>query len=337
MTKTELAKRVGVTVAAITQYELAQSKPSVDVAARIALGLGLPLEFFEPGKPAPETDSTLAHFRSLRSTTQRERDQAIAFGHLAYEVLTAIEAHVDLPVARLPCLQLPEQLAPADVTNAARETRVVMKVPAGPIANVVRLLEAHGVLVLRLPEMSRRVDAFSHRYGERPAAFLSPTKADRARGRFDASHELGHLVMHHDADPGTRPVENQAHAFAAEFLMPAVEVEQDLPRKLDWEQLHEAKRRWGTSLKALLYRAHVLRIVTEHTYKRGMMQLAEWGDPEPGQLGPAESPTMIGAAVQLVSSVGIKLADLADQAGLPTSIVEVVVASGSDPRPVVRL
>ncbi|MFD0008790.1 ImmA/IrrE family metallo-endopeptidase [Streptomyces sp. NPDC127178] len=71
--------------------------------------------------------------------------------------------------------------------------------------------------------MSKRVDAFSHWYGNRPLVFRNPAKNDKARSRFDAAHEAGHLVMRLDAEPGSRIVENQAHDFAAEFLMPSAE------------------------------------------------------------------------------------------------------------------
>jgi Zn-dependent peptidase ImmA (M78 family) len=62
-----------------------------------------------------------------------------------------------------------------------------------------------------------KVDAFSTWVGARPAMVLSSDKADAARSRFDATDELGHLVMHHDVEPGRHIVEQQAHRFAAAF------------------------------------------------------------------------------------------------------------------------
>jgi len=50
---------------------------------------------------------------------------------------------------------------------------------------------------------------------------LASDKGDAAVSRFDAAHELGHLIMHHDAEPGDLYMERQADAFAAAFLMPA--------------------------------------------------------------------------------------------------------------------
>jgi Zn-dependent peptidase ImmA (M78 family) len=45
-----------------------------------------------------------------------------------------------------------------------------------------------------------------------------------------------------------------------------------LPRRLDWEILYNLKRRWGTSLKALVYRAHSVGVFRDTTYKRAMIR-----------------------------------------------------------------
>lgn len=256
--RTVLAAKIGVTPAAVTQYERGQSRPSVPVLAQLSLVLGVPADFFRHGRSVQAVPAGAAHFRSLRSTPAMARDQALAFAELALDVADVIEQYVDLPPVNLPELQVPAEPSPADIAIAAARTRQHFALPPGPVSHVVRLLEAHGVLVLRLPHVhvDPRVDAFSIQGTVRPLVLLSPLKNDKARSRFDAAHELGHLVVHHDAEPGSKLIENQAHGFAAEFLMPAEQVIEDLPRRLDWERLHVAKRRWGTSLRALVYRAH---------------------------------------------------------------------------------
>lgn len=328
--KNELASIVAVTPAALSQYELGQSRPSPAVLARLALALGLPIRFFIFGYPKPVTPSS-AHFRSLRATTLLERDQALAFGQLAWRLMTGIEKYIELPVPAIPHVALPDS---SDGPGAARRARESMGIVSGPVPHVVRLLESRGAVVMLLPAMSRRVDAFSHWYGCRPVVFLNPAKDDKARSRFDAAHELGHLVLHHDAEPGNRIVENQAHDFAAEFLLPREEITSELPRRLDWKQLLQAKRRWGVSLKALVYRAHKLGIFGESTYRTAMVTLAQWGDPEPGDLGPRESPVLLGKAMQLLTGIGVSLETLAKDTGLAADTVQQILqaADGSRPR-----
>lgn len=330
--KNELAKQVGLTPAAVSQYELGQSRPSAQVLAQLAMALGVPATFFAGGHPQPTMPSA-AHFRSLRATTQLQRDQALAFGKIAWQLVTTVERYVELPEVVLPRLALPSEPTRSDIAGIAREVRIAMNLPTGPIPHVTRLLEAHGVVVMELPPMSRRVDAFSHWYGNRPLVFRNPLKDDRPRSRFDAAHEAGHLIMHLDAEPGSRIIENQAHDFAAEFLMPAAEITEELPHRLDWEALYDLKRRWGTSLKALVYRAQALGVFRETTYKRAMTTLSQHGDPEPCDLGPREAPLLLEKAVQLCEDTGISFDELVARSGLPYELADQVYSTATMTRP----
>ncbi|UBU13996.1 helix-turn-helix domain-containing protein [Nonomuraea gerenzanensis] len=333
--KNELAREVGVTPAAITQYELGQAKPSPGVVSKLALALAMPADFFRIGHP--EEAISPAHFRSLRATTQLERDEVIAFGKLAMRFVSAIERYVDLPAVNLPREDLPHEPTKADVAAIAQSARRALGVESGPIPHVIRLLESYGVVVLQLPNASRRVDAFSHWHGSRATVFMNPLKNDKPRSRFDAAHEAGHLIMHRDLEPGSRIIENQAHDFAAEFLAPAEEIVQEFPRTLDWEHLAILKRRWGISLKALVYRAHSLGIFRDTTYRRAMITLSQWGDPEPFDIGSRETPVLMTKAMEVCRDIGISKEMLTETARLPSALVEQILAVGIDERPKINL
>ena len=49
---------------------------------------------------------------------------------------------------------------------------------------------------------------------------------------------------------GVKAVEDQAHQFAAAFLMPAKDIAHKLPKTVDWPTLFERKRTWQVSLAA---------------------------------------------------------------------------------------
>jgi Zn-dependent peptidase ImmA (M78 family) len=336
MRKNELARQIGVTAAAVSQYELGQARPSAAVLARLALALSMPVDFFAAGFPPPVTPGQ-AHFRSLRTTSQAERDQAEAFGEIAWRVVEVVERHLRLPRLRLPQLDLAEPAGADDVRVAATTARESYGLAAAPVPHMVRLLEASGVIVLALPDVSERVDAFSHWYGQRPFVFLNPAKDDKARSRMDAAHELGHLLMHHDAEPGSQLLERQATAFASEFLAPSAVLRDELPARLDFDRLHELKRRWGVSLKALVYRGHDLGVYREHTYRRGMGLLAQWGCPEPGDLGPRETPSLLGKAVELLDQQQVTIESLATGAALPQGLAHTVVAAATERLPALDL
>lgn len=304
--------------------------------ARLALALSMPVEFFAAGFPVPVTPGH-AHFRSLRTATQAERDQAAAFGEVAWRVVEVVERYLRLPELRLPHLDLAEPAGPEDVRAAAAAAREAFGLGAAPVAHMVRLLESYGVIVLALPDVSERVDAFSHWYGQRPFVFLNPAKDDKARSRMDAAHELGHLLMHHDAEPGSQLLEREAMAFASEFLAPSAVLRDKLPARLDFDRLHELKRRWGISLKALIYRGHEVGVYRDHTYRRGMSLLAQWGYPEPGDLGPREQPSLLGKAVELLDRQRVSSGSLATQTGLPPALAHAVIDAGTESVPTLRL
>lgn len=336
-TKATLAREVGVTPTAIAQFEKNISKPTQGVLAQVCLQLGLPREFFGAGRPLTLLPASGAHFRSLRSTSAASREQALAYGELCLDLVDLIGAYVDLPPVSLPELELPEELSDDDIAEAARLTREAWSIEPGPIPSVVQALEAHGVIALRLPaQTDAAVDAFSTHSGRRPLVFLSPTKDDKARSRFDAAHELGHLVLHPDTEPGSKLVEQEAHRFAAELLMPREEIFDDLPRRISWPAFHDLKRHWGVSLRALVFRAHSLGRLSEASYRRANQQLSVWGLPEPGPLGPAEPPQVLGMARQLISDSGYDFDDIMAAGRVAPEVAEAVMDAASTDRPKLR-
>lgn len=336
--RSALASDVGVSPAAITQFERGDSKPTKATAAQLALALGVPMDFFMLGRPIEQVPSTAAHFRSLRATPAISRDQALAFAEVSLAVIDMLEQYVDFPEVNVPLIPLSDAATPQEVANAASSTRAEYGVAAGPVPHMLRLIESHGIVALRLPlAVDQRVDAFSTAAGGRPLVLLSLAKADRARSRFDAAHELGHLVMHSNEEPGSKAIEGAAHQFAAEFLAPSEEIEQSIPRKIDWDALQIAKKEWGVSLKALAYRAHRLGIWSDGTYRRASQYLAMQGYPEPGSLGPPESPFVLGAAFDLVAESGVNLETLAAASRLSASTIFEIVQAGKEERPKLRI
>ncbi|GAA4397041.1 XRE family transcriptional regulator [Ornithinibacter aureus] len=332
MSKADLARAVDVTPTAVAQYEKG-TRPAQAVLAQICLVLGMPREFFGAGAPLALLPASAAHFRSLRSTSSKAREQVLAYGELSLRLVDLLGEYVELPVVNLPDLELPRDLSIPVIEEAAMQVRSLWGVPTGPLPSVVQLLEAHGVIVLRLPEKAdRRVDALSTWAGDRPLVFLNPGKGDRARSRFDAAHELGHLLLHPDTEPGSKVVEQQANAFAAELLMPRDEIVDQLPQRIDWPTFHELKRYWGVSLRALVYRAHRLGRLSNASYRRANQQLAQWGVPEPGSLGPSESPQLLGRAKVLLVDNGIDFDAVLAQGRLSVEMTHEVITAGTQDR-----
>jgi Zn-dependent peptidase ImmA (M78 family)/DNA-binding XRE family transcriptional regulator len=326
--KKELAERIEVSPASITQYEAGRTTPPPATVARIALACGLPAEFLTtPSSPCPRSTSK-PFFRSLRSTRQWERDEAEARATLVWQVAHEIEQRVNLPQLDFPDLYLSEADSPSAAAARANELRKLWGLPEGPIGNVARLLEAHGAVVARLSGRAARVDAFSQWMDGRPFVILWRNKDDTARSRFDGAHELAHLVLHPDPEPANKLLEDQAHAFASEFLMPRDQIVHELPRRAprraDLVDLVGTRERWGVSISALYYHARELGVITPEVHRRAMIRLSEMGHRvrEPGDLGPPEEPGLLGSALDLLGeSASWSVNHLARAVRLPANLV----------------
>jgi Zn-dependent peptidase ImmA (M78 family)/transcriptional regulator with XRE-family HTH domain len=290
--QTDLAAQVSVTAAALGQYESGTTRPSAEVLAELSRVLDVPAEFFA----LPVTETHDGFFRSTRRTPVAHRRHARALAHIAHDLAACDTAQSGLPAVSLPALPQPALDAPReDIEALAEDVRRAWSLPGGPAPNVVGLLEAHGIVVLRLPLDTADVDAFSLPFPDRPVIVLGTDKNDRARSRFDGSHELGHLVLHGERVWGMKEVENQAHAFAAAFLMPAADIYGELPRYADWPALFDLKRRWQVSLAALLMRARTLGRMSDSSYLTAVKALSArgWRRLEPVPLGLPEHPTRL--------------------------------------------
>ena len=96
--------------------------------------------------------------------------------------------------------------------------------------------------------------------GNTPFVFLNTNKTAE-HSRYDAAHELGHLVLHRHGSPQGIEAEKQANQFASAFLMPRGSVHPVAPRFPTFDILVSLKRRWGVSVAALAYRLHNLGLV----------------------------------------------------------------------------
>ncbi|MEW1759360.1 ImmA/IrrE family metallo-endopeptidase [Streptomyces cyaneofuscatus] len=142
---------------------------------------------------------------------------------------------------------------------------------------MVHLLEAHGVCVFSLSRDCQEVDAFS--FWDRGIPFvLLNTGKTAERGRFDAAHELGHLVLHGEEQvPHGPQAEGEAHRFAAALLMPAADVLAHAPRNPSTTWILQAKRRWKVAAMALAHRLHELNLTTEWQYRTHCVELSRMG------------------------------------------------------------
>ncbi len=344
LTQKELAQRVGVTSAAVSQFEKSLSRPTESTVLRLADALDFPIGFFATGdapSSRPDLDLDLldgnGHFRSLRSVTSAQRREALSVTHLVRDVTDALSRLVRLPERNVPSFPMAEDDNPARTELYAAQLREAWGVPPGPVEDVLRLMERNGIVAARHRIDNRTVHAFSAPFPDHPVVVLHQHGAKRDRDRFSASHEVAHLTMH---TPGktlaSKAVEDQAHRFAAAFLMPERDIRTELTNRADWPHLLTLKKRWGVSMSALLRRANTLGVMTDSTYTQAMrtMSTRGWRTEEPGEFGSPEAPAVLVQASQL-AAVGAQ--SLSEDTGWPVDLIKSVLSASTDARPELQL
>ncbi|MEW2498240.1 XRE family transcriptional regulator [Streptomyces nodosus] len=348
LTKKDVAEHLGVTPAAVGQYETGVSRPRPDLVPQMAKVLEVPTEFFIAGRPSQRLDSSMAHFRSLRSTPKAQRERALAFAEQVWELTYALERRVQLPPVDLPGFAggevHPGVALPSEPTAAAQELRREWGLGDGPVTHLVRRMEAHGIVVVLPAEAdaaAATVDAFSSR-SARPLVVLTRNRAnDVYRHRFTAAHELGHLVLHGDATGDSRQ-EREADAFAAEFLTPQASILPLLPHRMDLGHLAGLRRTWGVSVHSLVYRCRELGLISDATASRTYQRLRALDGqpgfaPEPVSGYPGEQPVLLSQAFDLaVQETGLGVRELAQELAWPLARVRELLGM-PDTRPVLRL
>ena len=326
MRKSDLAKAVDKSPTAVTGWESGAKRPSPPTVAQLALRLGVDPAFFTVAADEVVAPTSAPHFRSLRATTQRARDQALSYGQLAFGVASGLERHVEFPDVDVPSHPVEvDDLDGEGPEEAARLVRSEWGLGDGPLPHLLRLMENHGVLVVFSPSQTASVDAYSFDSARRPVVILNPLKRDYYRQRFDLAHELGHLVMHADAEPGGRIVEEQAHRFASELLMPEEQIAPVLPSAINasaWASLARLKEQWGVSQQALLFRARRLGVLGDVSYRNAMTTVSArgWRRNEPGQVKVLEQPSLLPRAVELLVAEGIDEQILASECRAPLEL-----------------
>ncbi|MDP2211852.1 MAG: XRE family transcriptional regulator [Candidatus Aquicultor sp.] len=318
MTKKALAEAVGVSDRILTEYEAGRKQPTSATLILLAEELKFPQAFFS--RPdADEFPLGAASFRALSTVTSRQRDQATAAGELAFSLADWIDDRFE----NLPKPDIP-RLRGIDPETAAEFVRREWGLGERSIRNVIHLLEARGVRVFSLAEECAEVDAYScwrkssNLKQKAPFVFLNTMKSAE-HSRMDAAHELGHLVLHwrHETPRG-REVEMEANAFASAFLMPQDSIKANAPRGGTLNQMIAAKRLWGVSVAALVYRMHKLGLLTDWQYRALYIELGKKGyrKNEPNEIE-RETSQVLAKVFNALRVDGISKADVARDLCLP--------------------
>jgi Zn-dependent peptidase ImmA (M78 family)/transcriptional regulator with XRE-family HTH domain len=277
MTLVRLSELTNVSTRTLSGYENNDGQPSAETRSRLAEVLNFPESFFS-AEELDELTPDAASFRALSKLTAGQRDAALSAGRIAIEINTWIHARFRLPEPDVPSLNLFHNVREAaNPESAAEVVRARWGLGNAPVPNMIHLLEAHGVHVFSLAQQCIEVDAFSLWWKGVPYIFLNTMKSAE-RSRFDAAHELGHLVLHgEDRIPHGREQEQEASHFAASFLMPKSSVLAQVPRQPSTRQIIAGKRIWKVAAMALTHRLYEIGLSSDWHYRNASIELGRLG------------------------------------------------------------
>ncbi|MCU1530101.1 MAG: hypothetical protein JWP75_3864 [Frondihabitans sp.] len=345
-TKQTIAQDVGVSPAAIGQYESGVTAPRPDVLEGLAHTLDVPVSFFAGGRPLAPLDSADVHFKSLRSTTVGQRNKALAYTEQVWELTHLLERWVQFPTVNLPVEEPAGRTTDrARLREAAAELRRRWGVPLDvPFPHLTRTAETNGIVVVFATFASddevKRIRAFSTNKLSRPIVVTPPDRVDDVFAhRFNLAHELGHFVLHEEEVHGDIEIEREADRFAGELLLPEKAMRNVLRSRVEWDYLTKLSQTWGVEIKALIYRSRELGFLSDVSARRAYQRLeamktAGLVKPAPTAQYEGEMPVLLRRAYDYAESEGADTATLAAELSWrPATVTRLL---GGDSRPKLR-
>jgi transcriptional regulator with XRE-family HTH domain len=209
MSRAELARAIDLSGQAIGHYETGERRPDMSVLLRLAQILSQPVSFFLKPSPSIEGQIGTRFFRAVGTRSNKKNYALDVRTKWLWELVCFVSGHINLPQPDFPGVAPATNEAgytPAEIEDIATATRRQWGLGDGPIANVIALFETHGIIVTRFELGSEEIDAFSCWIRRRPYILLGSEKCSCSRSRFDAAHELGHLLLHRHI--GQEEIEN---------------------------------------------------------------------------------------------------------------------------------
>lgn len=330
-----LSDIAGVSRQTMSQYERDQATPGPEVLSRISSTLNLPERFFM--LPLRETERGTIFYRSMAAATKGARTRAESRFAWLQDITDYLSEFVELPEADFPMLPLPTDpllISDNEIEEAAEALRVYWNLGDTPIANMVSLLENKGAIVARGALGAETLDSLSEFVPgqQRPFIVIGTDKGTASRWRFDAAHELGHIILHAHVSPSLlakadrfKLIENQAHRFAGAFLLPCASFGDDL-YGANLDNFKTLKLKWKMSISAMVMRARQCGMITEETERRLWINLSRrgWRKLEPyDDSTPPEEPRLLRSAIELILEEGGQTPDeILDRLALPASDLE---------------
>lgn len=290
LTMKALAEQANISRQMISSYESGKTIPTGKNILKLAQVLDFPSSFFS--REVEELTSDGMFFRSQSAATKRARDMQkmdLTFSNSIYNLL---KKYVEFPVVNLPQLYVDDykELTSEIIKDKATELREIWGIDNNsPIPNLIRIMEANGFIVTKSNMENPKIDAVSKWVLDRPFVIFTDNGESAVRRRFNAAHEIGHIILHSEIESiydlnatELKKIEKQANEFASYFLLPD-DAFLDSLVTINLEGFIQLKKYWLVSIGAMVMKTYNLGILNDnqYTYIQKKMSKNRWKKVEP--------------------------------------------------------
>jgi len=276
LSRADVARVLNITGTAIGYYENGERRPDMRTLLELSRVLQQPVTFFFKESLINPSMKKVRYFRSVGPKSNKINMALDVRTNWLWEfVQFLLDSGVRLPTPNIPFFEDVGHdggYTLNQIEYIAARTRRYWKMGDGPINNMVALLESNGVIVSRLAIGSEKIDAFSCWIDGRPYVLLGSDKSRAVRSRYDAAHELGHIILHRDIaqdDLESKAVrdriEDEANWFAGAFLLPRTSLFREF-YSTRANHLKGLKARWIVSMQAIAHRARDIGAIDDNQY-----------------------------------------------------------------------
>lgn len=279
MTIGDVANALGISNQSISQFENNKTEPKLENIFLLSNLLGFPREYFYE---RDESDVTIGntYFRSLASTSKKERNAQVERVKLLSQIYEAIQEYISFPKFDL---EIQEELNPEQLADYVREQWCLGR---KPIYNLIDIMERHGIVITNAFEENKDIDAYSQvgviNRNSVPIVVLG-YETNIFRQQFNAAHELGHILtdgkyeLEELSKAEYRDMEKYMNRFAGALLVPEELLYEDLSGngKTDIRYYIELKKKYRVSAQALIVRANQIGAITANQYQYLMKQMSQ--------------------------------------------------------------
>jgi Zn-dependent peptidase ImmA (M78 family)/DNA-binding XRE family transcriptional regulator len=321
ISQTELASKIpGLSQSNLSKFEKGVGPLSEDVINRIIEYLKFPKDFYSLNICNKVEN---AHYRKKATVGKKEKCKIELYNKILGYIIDEMAESIEYPPLNIKTIDLEDGYTPE---YAALFTRRFMGIiGTGPIKDINKLFENHGIIVLEQDYDTENFDGVSFITDKGFYVIIVNKNFSNDRKRLTLAHELGHIIMHLSPEtpiPEYRDREKEAFKFAAEFLMPEEEIRNSL-EGLKLSYLIPLKKYWLTSMASIIRRAKDLNCITSDKYTYLNVELSRKGykKQEPIEVY-LDSPTVFYTAYKLLKTeLKYSEDDMAKAFLLPRSVI----------------